>query len=115
MAKAINIIFDGPPAHKSGRFIEIETDKGESLKIGEWIDKGDGLWALRITELPTNKYKVWNCKIAIPFDSDYHFGFDSSPRSAAIKAIRDAGIEVIGCFSGWNGTLTESEIKILEE
>lgn len=52
MRKPINIIFDGPPSEPSGRFVEVETDEGQSISIGEWIDRGDGLWALRITELP---------------------------------------------------------------
>lgn len=52
MTEAINIIFDGPPSHESGRFVEVELDDGRSINVGEWIDKGDGLWALRITELP---------------------------------------------------------------
>ena len=50
--KAINIIFDGPPVNESGRFIEVETDDGVSINCGEWIDKGNGIHALRITELP---------------------------------------------------------------
>lgn len=50
--KPINIIFDGPPEHNAGRFVEVETDDGKSLKIGEWIKQKDGFWALRITELP---------------------------------------------------------------
>ena len=33
--KPINIIFDGPPSHESGRFIEVETDDG--VGIGEQI------------------------------------------------------------------------------
>ena len=47
----INIIFDAPPSHDSGRFVEVETDDGQSIRVGEWIEK-DGYWALRITELP---------------------------------------------------------------
>ena len=50
---AINIIFDGPPAHESGRFVEVEDDNGHGLHVGEWIEREDGLWALRITELPS--------------------------------------------------------------
>ncbi len=50
--KAINIIFDGPPGPTAGRFVEVETDDGTSLKVGEWIERKDGYWALRITELP---------------------------------------------------------------
>lgn len=50
---AINIIFDGPPSHVSGRFIEVEDDSGQSISVGEWVERDDGYWALRITELPT--------------------------------------------------------------
>ena len=52
MPKAINIIFDGPPGPEAGRFVEVETDDGKSINAGEWIEREDGLWALRITELP---------------------------------------------------------------
>jgi len=51
MDKAINIIFDGPPGHDAGRFVEVETDEGKSIKVGEWIQKGN-YWALRIDKLP---------------------------------------------------------------
>jgi len=50
--KAINIIFDGPPGHDSGMFVEVETDDGKSINAGEWIEREDGLWSLRITSLP---------------------------------------------------------------
>lgn len=46
--KNINIIFDGPPSHESGRFVEVEDDNGKSIKVGEWIKRDDGLWALKI-------------------------------------------------------------------
>ena len=35
-----------------GRFVEIETDDGKSIQVGEWRKRPDGLWALRISELP---------------------------------------------------------------
>lgn len=44
----IDIVFDGPPAHESGRFVEVENPDGASINVGEWIDRGNGLWALRI-------------------------------------------------------------------
>ena len=50
--RSINIVFDGPPGHKPAMFIEVETDDGASIQVGEWIERPDGLWALRITELP---------------------------------------------------------------
>lgn len=48
-AQAINVIFSGPPGVKGGRFVEVETDSGASMGIGEWIERPDGFWALRIT------------------------------------------------------------------
>ncbi len=51
-AKPINIVFDGPPGPVSGRFVEVETDDGAGIRVGEWIKRPDGLWALRITNLP---------------------------------------------------------------
>lgn len=45
----IDIVFDGPPSHESGRFVEVENAKGESINAGEWIDRGNGLWALRLS------------------------------------------------------------------
>jgi len=52
MGQPINIIFDGPPGSYAGRFVEVETDDGKSINVGEWIERKDGFWALRITELP---------------------------------------------------------------
>ncbi len=50
--KPINIIIDGPPGPESGQFVEIETDDGKSIRLGGWHPRPDGLWSLRITELP---------------------------------------------------------------
>jgi len=52
MDQPINIIFDGPPNPNAGRFVEVETDDGKSITAGEWREREDGLWALRITQLP---------------------------------------------------------------
>ena len=43
----IDIVFDGPPSAESGRFVEVENMSGASISVGEWIDRGDGYWALR--------------------------------------------------------------------
>ena len=45
---AINIIFDGPPGPESGRFVEVETDEGQGMGIGSWVDQNNGHWSLRI-------------------------------------------------------------------
>jgi hypothetical protein len=52
-AAAINIIFDGPPGPEAGRFVEVETDDGKSINAGQWSQRPDGLWALRIIALPS--------------------------------------------------------------
>lgn len=44
----LDIVFDGPPGHTAGRFVEVEDANGKSVNAGEWIDRGDGMWALRI-------------------------------------------------------------------
>jgi hypothetical protein len=44
----VDVVFDGPPSHESGRFVETEDERGHSISVGEWIDRGDGLFALRI-------------------------------------------------------------------
>jgi hypothetical protein len=50
--EAINIVFVGPPGPMAGRFIEVETDDGHSLRIGQWLERPDGYWALRIDNVP---------------------------------------------------------------
>ena len=37
----IHIVFDGPPSHESGRFVEVEDAQGHSIKFGEWKQVGD--------------------------------------------------------------------------
>lgn len=46
--ECIDVVFDGPPSHESGRFVEVEDMQGRSVRVGEWIDRKDGYWALRI-------------------------------------------------------------------
>ena len=45
----VDIVFDGPPAPESGRFIEVEDHTGKSIKFGEWVKRDDGYWVLRIS------------------------------------------------------------------
>ena len=44
----VDIVFDGPPGPVSGHFVEVENDTGESICFGEWIEREDGMWCLRI-------------------------------------------------------------------
>jgi len=45
--KYIDIVFDDGPGPESGRFIEVENNKGRSIEFGKWIKRPDGYWALR--------------------------------------------------------------------
>ena len=44
----IHILFDGPPASESGRFVEVENSKGESISVGRWEERDNSYWALVI-------------------------------------------------------------------
>ena len=46
-SRPIDVVFDGPPSHESGRFVELEVD-GFSVGAGEWVQRGD-LWLLRLS------------------------------------------------------------------
>jgi hypothetical protein len=47
---AIYIVFDGPPSHGSGRFVEVEDDDGHGLGPSTtgagWHQREDGYWTL---------------------------------------------------------------------
>jgi len=58
-----------------------------------------------------SKYKVWQCRIVVSGDAKLP---DWPPRLAAIQAVESAGVEVLSCFSGWGGTLTEAQEKIVK-
>jgi len=43
----VDVVFDGPPSHESGRFVEVENSEGVSINFGKWVHRPDGYWALR--------------------------------------------------------------------
>lgn len=49
MGQYIDIVFDAPPGPEPGRFIEVEDTSGNSIRVGEWMERDDGAWVLRIT------------------------------------------------------------------
>lgn len=54
--KYIDIVFDAPPGPVSGTFVEVEDQTGESIKVGEWIERSDGYWVLRIPSLRSSDW-----------------------------------------------------------
>ena len=49
----LRIVFDGPPSHEGGRFVEVEDASGKGIRAGEWRERPDKLWELVITALPS--------------------------------------------------------------
>lgn len=43
----IHLVFDGPPEHVAGRFVEAENSAGESISVGRWEQRGE-YWHLII-------------------------------------------------------------------
>ncbi|MEX3629646.1 MAG: hypothetical protein VB138_09375 [Burkholderia sp.] len=50
MENFIDIVFDAPPGPDGCRFVEVENHEGKSINFGEWVQRPDGYWALRITD-----------------------------------------------------------------
>lgn len=50
MNNHIDIVFDGPPGPVGGKFVEVEDHAGKSISLGDWVERPDGYWALRITK-----------------------------------------------------------------
>jgi hypothetical protein len=45
----VDIVMTGPPdAADPPRFVEVEDEQGRSVRFGEWVERGDGEWVLRV-------------------------------------------------------------------
>lgn len=49
MLQKVCIVFDGPPGPESGRFVEAEDEYGRGIRVGEWVERPGGMWALELT------------------------------------------------------------------
>lgn len=56
MNEKICIVFDGPPGHEGGRFVEVENEHGESVRVGRWVERPNGYWALQLDAPTTSDY-----------------------------------------------------------
>lgn len=72
----VHVIFDGPPSHESGRFVECENADGKSINAGRWEQRGR-YWHLIINAAPADQWRRvedglppnWKIKVTGP-DSD---------------------------------------------
>ena len=55
--KFFDIVFDGPPSHEAGRFVETEDSNRRSVCLGEWVERDDGYWVLRIPAVGDDEAK----------------------------------------------------------
>jgi hypothetical protein len=46
--KRMDIVFQEVPGTPDLLFVEVEDGDGKSVKVGEWVKREDGFWALRI-------------------------------------------------------------------
>lgn len=53
-APDLRIVFDGPPGPEAGRFVEVECAHGNSINVGAWHARGDGLHELRLADDPVS-------------------------------------------------------------
>lgn len=90
----MDVVFDGPPSHESGRFVETEDPQGCSFNAGEWIDRKDGYWALRIPLAP----KV---RVRLP----ERFGYADNAEGLASHAVKE-------CDRAWRKSLRQAGIEI---
>jgi len=75
----IRIVFDGPPGPESGRFVEVEDINSMSLNAGEWKERPDGLWELRVKIREPKPQKCHICNGAGAVDTPWSGSDPSCP------------------------------------
>lgn len=48
MRNYIDIVFDGSEDSPDSTFVEVEDEHGRGIRVGEWVKRSDGYYALRI-------------------------------------------------------------------
>lgn len=46
--KYFDLVFDVSPSSPENQFIEAEDDAGKSFNVGEWSERANGTWQLRV-------------------------------------------------------------------
>ena len=79
MTKKLRIVFDGPPGPIGGKFVEVENERGESIRCGEWVQVGE-YWILEIpctiVEDLVDPSKIWTLPIVAAEAEAKQDGFD---------------------------------------
>ena len=51
MIRYVDFVFDCAPGPKRPEFVEVHDETGASIELGEWVERSDGKWALRVPAL----------------------------------------------------------------
>jgi hypothetical protein len=106
MTDHIDIVFDGPPAPSAGRLVEVEDSSGCSISIGDWFQRDDGYWVLRIPDprpKPPSR-PIWCChacgsaRISYPVCQDC----GTSQGDRATKRLARADALLRDVVTAWN-------------
>ena len=92
----IDIVFDAPPHAIAGRFVEVEDSAGNGIKIGEWVERSDGYWALRI---PAPQTPTHGERGALPIAPRGIWGWDTCVVCGS-KEVSDRGMVIMGASKG---------------
>lgn len=95
----IDIVFDGPPSHEAGRFVEVHDPSGASISVGQWVQLDNGYWALRISDSPGGRL-VMGERLRQVAEEGYTPGYDDRHDRGEL---RKAAI----CYIG---TVTQADI-----
>lgn len=44
----VDVVFEGAPGPDGLRFVEVETEHGAGVKLGQWLERHNGQWVLRV-------------------------------------------------------------------
>ena len=93
MSSKLAIVFDGPPANESGRFIEVELD-GAGVSFGEWQQNGE-YWELVLPE-PYPRLAALEAELKAEIESRTRWAKawkDASKRVERLDSLRAFDIE----------------------
>jgi hypothetical protein len=49
MTRFLHFLFDRPPGPEAPRLIEVNDDEGKSVEAGQWEERDDGKWELKVS------------------------------------------------------------------
>jgi hypothetical protein len=44
----VDFVFNGPPDQRPAEFVDVEDRNRRSVRYGEWLERDDGVWVLRV-------------------------------------------------------------------